>query len=734
MAKFRGTKNAFGAPGVDPRWSPAAKQGVGTASSLESRIWFTLWSGILTEIYYPNVDQPQVRDVEFLFTAEDDLFLEEKCDLEHDVERIEPSQGYRVTSRDRAGRFTCTKEIIADPRRASILMRTELQGDDSFLEKLRVYLLCNPHLEVGGEANNASVIEVSGRELLVAEKKGRWIVVGASCPFITLSCGYVGQSDGYTDLKANHKMTFEFDEAKNGNVALIGELGLMGSRSFTVAISFGETLASATSAFLQSLGRDFSTQRRTFVELWRDAVKDRLPLEKASCDEGRLYRSSYNILLSHEDKIYQGAFVASLTIPWGEVRDDKEGKGGYHLVWTRDMVQTAMGLLAAGNREAPVRVLIYLAARQEEDGGFTQNFQVDGKPFRKGNQLDEVAFPVMLAWRLKREGLLGNFDAETMVRRAVNFLLLNGPVTGEERWEEGSGYSPSTLASLIAAFICAAAWEKDTALDDTAAFLESYADFLAAHLEEWTVVSDGYFVRLNPAKQGEVASPGDVDNAILTLTSQPPGESGSFPAAEIVDGGFLQLVRYGILAPDNPVVLKTLKKTDAKLKTVTPFGPCWRRYNHDGYGQRPNGAAYQKWGKGRSWPLLTGERGHYELAAGNDSSQLVQAMEGFGGSTHLLPEQIWDEADLPEANMHSGGPTGSAVPLCWAHSEYLRLLRSRSDGKVFDLIPEVAERYGKKTPESQIEFWLLQHPISLARKKCALRICGRGILSALDRR
>ncbi len=723
MPKFRGTRSAFGAPGADPRWSPAAKQGIGTSSALESRVWFTLWNGTLTEIYYPNVDQPQVRDVEFLFVTGDDL-LEEKRDLEHEVERIGPSQGYRITSSDPAGRFTCAKEIIADPRNASILMRTEVQGDDSLLKDLRLYLLCAPHLEVGGEANNAFVIEVSGRQLLAAQKKDRWMVVGASCPFKTLSCGYVGKSDGYTDLKANHKMTFDFDEAKNGNVALIGELDLTVSRTFTVSISFGETMASATSTFLQSLGRDFLTQRRLFVELWRDLVQNRRPLETASCDGGRLYRSSYNVLLTHEDKIYQGAFVASLTIPWGEVRNDEEGKGGYHLVWTRDMVQTAMGLLAAGNTDAPVRVLIYLAARQQEDGGFTQNFQVDGKSFRHGAQLDEIAFPVILAGRLRREGLLANFDAGTMVRRAINCLLLSGPVTGEERWEEAGGYSPSTLAAIIAACVCAAAFEGEQGQSNTAAFLESYADFLAAHLKEWTVTSKGYFARLNPARPGEVASPGAVDRASITLTSQPPGHSGVFRAAEIVDAGFLQLVRYGILAPDDPLILRSLREVDEKLRMTTPAGPCWRRYNHDGYGQRPDGGAYDKWGKGRSWPLLAGERAHYELAAGKDCEALVQAMEAFSGPTHLLPEQIWDEADLPQAGMRCGGPTGSAAPLCWAHSEYLRLLRSRDDGKVFDLIPEVARRYGKKPLESRIEFWLSQHPLSEVKPDCVVRICA----------
>jgi glucoamylase len=388
------------------------------------------------------------------------------------------------------------------------------------------------------------------------------------------------------------------------------------------------------------------------------------------------------------------------------------------------MVQSAMGLLAAGDADAPARVLVYLAARQEEDGSFPQNFWVNGNAFWKGEQLDEVAFPVLLAWRLHRDKSLARFDARTLVRRAVNFLLINGPVTGEERWEEASGYSPSTLAVIVSAFICAAAFEDEDGKSDIAAFLESYADFVMAHIEEWTVCSRGYFVRLNPAKPGEVAEPGDVDKANLTLTSQPPGSPDSFPASEIVDAGFLQLVRYGVLAADDPIVLKSVDAVDEKLRIELPGGLSWRRYNHDGYGQRPDGGPYRKWGRGRCWPLLTGERAHYELAAGGDYQSLVHAMETFGAANGLLPEQLWDADDLPEANMYRGRASGSASPLVWAHSEYLCLLRSSQDKAVFDLIPEVERRYLKEKPKSKFEFWMPKHPIRFARKNCILRVCA----------
>ena len=732
MAHFRGSKSAFGAPGSEASWTHSDKEGIGTAYSKGSRIWFTIWHGILTEVYYPTVDRPQLRDLQFLFSDSNGLFLDEKKDLDYQIERLSPSQGYKITAHHREGCFSYTKEIIAEPVRPCVLLHTQLEGDQAYLKSLQMYLLLNPHLGVGGEDNNAFVVEVSGRELLVAEKQNRWLVVGASCGFSKLSCGYVGQSDGYTDLARNGKMSFEFDEAKNGNVALMGQLNLGKTLDFTIGVSLGESLSSAVSCLFQSLGLTYEEQRKVFLQQWTQASQGRHSLEKTSGDKGRLFESSYNLLLTHEDKSYEGAFVASLTIPWGEARNDEQGKGGYHLVWTRDMVESAMGLLAAGNNEAPFRALVYLAARQEEAGSFPQNFWVDGEAFWTGMQLDEVAFPILLAWRLHQQRLLHNFDPGTMVNRAANFLLHSGPVTGEERWEEASGYSPSTLAAIIAAFVCAACFARTRHDERKAAFLESYADYLRAHLEEWTVTTEGsllpgsprYFVRLNPAKPGQVASPESVNSAELKLTSRAPGAPEFYPARNVVDGGFLQLVRYGILSADDPSIVDTLPVIDAIIKVETPLGPCWHRYNHDGYGQKPDGGPYQKWGQGRPWPLLTGERGHYELAAGKDAGLLLQTMEHFSGSMNLLPEQIWDAPDLPGTSLRCGGPSGSANPLLWAHSEYIRLLRSCEDGKVFDQIPEVASRYGKAKPHSQFEFWLPNHPIPQARKGHTLRICA----------
>src|SRR5262249_45082463 len=147
-------------------------------------------------------------------------------------------------------------------------------------------------LEGGGWGNNAFVIEVSGRELLVAEKKNRWLALGASCGFARLSCGYVGTSDGYTDLAQHFRMSFEFDEARNGNVALTGELSHC-EGEFTVALALGESLPNVVSALFQSLGIPYKESRQVFINQWQAATNGRRPLEKVSGDKGHLFDASY---------------------------------------------------------------------------------------------------------------------------------------------------------------------------------------------------------------------------------------------------------------------------------------------------------------------------------------------------------------------------------------------------------------------------------------------------------
>ncbi|MBD2609797.1 MAG: glycoside hydrolase family 15 protein [Nostoc sp. ZfuVER08] len=722
---------AFGSPGIDPRWTHANKDGVGTAYSTSSRVWFTIWNGIITEIYHPTVDKPQIRDLQYLISDGKSFFHEEKRHLESKVERMwNDGLGYRITNCDRQGRYTIIKEAIADPHLSCILQHTKITGDPEFISQLQLYALCAPHLHVRGTGNNGYAIEVAGYRILTAEKQGRWIALAATVPFTRLSCGYVGQSDGWTDLADNFRMDWEFGCALDGNLALTGQLNLDDSHEFTLGLAFGTNLHNAVSTLFQSLNIPFEQQKQNYIEQWKRSRQDIKALEKISYDDGKLYHNSISLLLAHEDKTYPGALIASITIPWGETKNDQD-QGGYHLVWTRDLVSSVAGLVAAGEKDTAVRSLIYLATSQQEDGGFAQNFWVDGKPYWQGIQLDEVAFPILLARLLYRENVSLNFNIYPMILRAAGYLIRQGPVTQQERWEENSGYSPSTLASNIAALICAAEFVRENGDIATAKFIEEYADFLECHIEDWTVTTEGtlvagikqHYIRITPSVINNSQLNENPNQGNILIKNHPPGESAEFPAKEIVDGGFLQLVRYGIRKPDDPIIVNSVKVIDAILKVDTPVGPCWHRYNYDGYGQRKNGEPFIGWGKGRAWPLLTGERGHYELAVGGDVKTYIKAMEGFASDTCLLPEQIWDETDKPDAYMYLGKPTGSAMPLMWPHAEYIKLLRSTDDGRVFDFIPEVANRYlGKRNQCKSLEIWKFNRQINKVKRDYTLRI------------
>ena len=300
-----------------------------------------------------------------------------------------------------------------------------------------------------------------------------------------------------------------------------------------------------------------------------------------------------------------------------------------------------------------------------------------------------------------------------MVSSAAAYLVRHGPATQQERWEEDSGYSPSTLAVSIAALVCAADFAGAKGRQDDARFLLEYADFLESHVENWTVTTEGslvpgikrHYIRIHPAGIGDASPDEDPNHGVLTIHNRPPGQPSQFPAKDIMDGGFLELVRYGVRKPGDPLVEDSLRVVDAVLKVDTPFGPCWRRYNHDGYGSHPDGGPFTGSGQGRAWPLLTGERAHYEFAAGRDVRKLIRTMEQFAFAGRMLPEQVWDNPDVKSAGLYLGKPAGSAMPLMWAHAEYVKLLRSVLDGHVFDLIPVVAERYLKKRGRKNLEVW-----------------------------
>jgi glucoamylase len=708
--------HAPGWPGIAPRWTSSAKSGVGTAIGSSGRVWFTISHGILNEIYYPRVDQACTRDMGLLVTGPDGLFAEEKRHTHQQVSTIaEGVPAFRLTNTCTAGRYRIVKEIVADPHREVILQRvrfTALQGARS---DYHLYAILAPHLGNAGNGNTAWLGDYKGAPMLFAERDGTALTLACSRGWLARSVGFVGASDGWQQLHDHGELRERYDRAENGNVAITGEIALEGpGDTFTIAIGFGRTAAAAGHRAAASLRDGFDRAAADYRHGW-EAWQRTLTRPPTVPAHGRdLFRVSASVLRIHESARFPGGIIASLSIPWGFSKGDGD-LGGYHLVWPRDLVESAGGLLAAGAHHDVRRVLRYLAVTQEADGHWPQNMWLDGEPYWRGIQMDETGFPILLVDLARRWGALDPTQRATfwpMVRRAAGFLVANGPVTDQDRWEEDPGYSPFTLAVEIAALLVAAEL-ADTHEPAIAPYLREAADAWNAMIEPWTWVTDtelsrrleipGYYVRIAPPEEADGPSPA---GGFVPIKNRPPNER-SQRASPIISPDALALVRFGLRAAADPRIVSTVTAIDALLRVELPQGPAWYRYNGDGYGEHADGRSFDGTGTGRPWPLLTGERAHYELAAGRPevAASLMATFAAFANDGGLLPEQAWDADDIPERELFRGRPAGSAMPLVWAHAEYVKLLRSLADGKTSDTPPQPVQRYQVEHQGSPHHIW-----------------------------
>ncbi len=723
-------KHAYapGWPGIPPTWTSSAKDGVGTSLNPASPVWFTLSHGIVNEVYYPRVDQACTRDMGMLVTDGADYFSDEKRSGRHSIVQLVPGvPAYHIDNRSGDGRYRIEKQVLTDPWREVLLQRTKFVPLEGPSEGYHLYVLLAPHIANAGWGNNGWVGEYKGTPMLFAERQGITLALACSTGWTGRSVGFVGTSDGWQDLAQHKRMTWQYDRAENGNIALLGEIDLRQGTEFVLALGFGKNAAEAGNRALASLSDGFERAQKDYVAEWQAWQEKLLPLGER--ERGRdLYRSSTAVMRTHEAKNFPGGLIASLSVPWGFAKSDDD-LGGYHLAWPRDLVETASGLLAAGAHESARRVLHYLQSTQEPDGHWPQNMWLDGTPYWTGIQMDETALPIMLvdlAWReraLDQEELLRLWP---MVKRAASFLVRNGPVTQQDRWEEDPGYSPFTLAAEIAALLCAADLAELGPEPGLAAYLRETADFWNSSIEQWIYVKatdlakkagvDGYYVRIAPPEVSDASSPA---GGFVTIKNRPPGES-SLPSSEIVSPDALALVRFGLRTADDPRIVSTVRVIDTLLRVDMPYGPLWRRYNDDGYGEHADGAAFDGTGTGRAWPLIAGERAHYELAAGRrgEAEKLLKALEGAANSGGLIPEQIWDAADIPERELFFGRPAGSAMPLVWAHAEQVKLRRSLRDGRVFDTPPQTVRRY-------QVDKTGSPHAVWRFNQKCRTILEGR---------
>jgi glucoamylase len=709
---------APGWPGIPARWTTGAKSGVGTSCNTASAVWFTLSHGVVNEVYYPRVDHACTRDMEFIVTDGKDFFSEEQKHTHQHIELLADGvPAYRLINTCKYGNYRIEKEIITDPFRSSLIQHVRFTSLRKDSRRHNLYVLLAPHIGNYGAGNNAWLGEYKGVPMLFAEREGTVLALACSIPWKKMSVGFVGSSDGFQDISRHKKMTWLHDRAENGNVALTAEIDLSHAEpeGFTLVVGFGRNHTAAAQVARASIIDGYENAKDSYIKEWKgwqNTLVSYEPLNKMPHD---LYRISTFVLRAHAAKRLPGGMIASLSIPWGFSKGDDD-IGGYHLVWPRDLGETGGGLLASKAWDDARKVLNYLMTTQEPDGRWPQNMWLDGTCYWPGVQMDETAFPILLVDLARRKGFLEEVDLKhfwPMVFKAAGHIVCNGPVSQQDRWEENEGYTPFTIACEIAALLAAADIAELNERPEVATFLRETADAWNDNIEKWLYVRntpiaeragvDGYYVRIMPPEAAE----SDFNYPGTVAIKNTPKEESVKRAEEVVSPDALALVRFGLRAADDPRILNTVRVIDEMLKVDTPYGPCWYRYNYDGYGEHADGSPYNGIGIGRPWPLLTGERAHYEIAAGNfeGARKLMAAMEAFANEGGMLPEQIWDGNDVPERDLYFGRASGSAMPLVWAHAEYIKLCRSLKEKKVFDMPPQTYQRYVVEKVSSYYAIW-----------------------------
>ncbi|MGH3382603.1 MAG: glycoside hydrolase family 15 protein [Actinoallomurus sp.] len=703
--------DAPGAPGGGSSWTTGDKTAVGTATAAASKVWFTVAKGVTSEVFYPRTDVPDVQDLQYVVTDGSTF-----ADLERDATTHttsmpdEKSPEYTVTNTATSGRYRLTETYVTDPARSTLLVRTRFQSLDGGAYQL--YALFNPSL-AGSGGNDTGAWDASAGSLVASDGApvfGSTVAsaLTSSAAFTTHSSGYSGTaSDGLSDLRANKHLTGQYDTASGaGNIVQTGQVPVGTDTTFTLALGFGADRASAASAASASLSAGFGAAESSYGSGWHGYLSGKTVPASVSGDTLRRRTYLVGLMTLHglEDKTFPGANVASLATPWGDYVDGGALNDGYHRVWSRDLYQQGTALLAAGDAAQATRMAQWLWDRQQitawtpgdgvtyGPGSFPRYSPVGGvggaTPQQLGccEQLDEDAFPIVLAWRT------GLNDAATWnkIKLTADHIVAFGPATPGERWEEQSGLSPSTVAAEIAGLICAGDIARHNGDTASAATYENTADSWRNALEAQTFTTTGSFGDHSYYERIEHdTNPNDTFARTFS--------DGTWWERDIVDGGFLELVRLGVRPASYANITGSLPELDAVDSVTAPNGDVyWHRYDHDSYGESqddgtgwPAGHGHQT---GRAWPLLSGERGEYELAAGRSAASHLTALADGGNAGYLIPEQVWDRAD--QYGFAFGEATGSASPLAWAEAVYVRLAQSIDAGRPVDRPSVVAARYG----------------------------------------
>lgn len=677
-------QDPFGSPGLTPSWSSAKKVHLGTSYEVGtslSPVWFTAAEGILTEVYYPRIDRAQMRDSQILITDGDTFFAEEKTDLEHQVQWHSP-QLVTLKNLDPKGRFSLSHTFFTSTQAPVLIDEIEIEAN---VPSLKFYLLVNPALNNSGLKDHGSFAQ----NQFIFSQTGVQLRVSSTCALKKGSIGFEGFSDGFQDLQRDLSMDYHYPKAGPGNIAAMAQLDL----------------PAAPGKYLCHVFYDFSAhkkgnwavqaEKKQYLEAWQNYFDSLIIPQGISDDFKNLYLRSFFVLKSFEDKSHPGAFVASLSIPWGEeVRVQDSFTGGYHLVWPRDLYNIALGFFLGGDRASALRALEFLKKIQYRKGewnydqrlipklgAFPQNVWVDGKDYWSGFQVDQVGYGVLLFAHLyesasSKEKIALLKDYELFLTASLDFIKYQGPWTAQERWEENFGISPSSFSIVTAALLYG---DKLFPRKQYAKIAQGWLTKEDDNIHTWTFTRNGhyddgnYFVRISGCANFMAPwNPNDGSKCHVANTQTSTRDVLRVEQTRLLDQGFLLLSLLGLVPADHSNILTSWDKVNDHLKIQTPKGPAWHRYTLDAYGENQ---------QGQLWPIFGGEQGRYywelyhagrvtEDEAQEKSDELLQAFFNFSNQGLMIPEQIFEK---------SGLGTGSATPLAWSHAEYIKLLWSSAE-------------------------------------------------------
>jgi glucoamylase len=681
-------------PGSLSHFDLARKDCVGTAANRSSKVWFTVAGGMLSDVYSPTVDNTNVETLQYEVTDGSTFTDLQSRDMTYSVRSLDPSgMACEVTAKAKSGRYTIVTRYATDPVRDAVVMSVRFTGDRGLSLGVRLDPTVNGNggggaRNGGGDdaaASTAALTAIDTNTVTNAVNRDYAVptalALRADRPFTRASAGFAGS--------ASDSLSSPYDAATDGNVVVHGGL---------------DTNPGPVTHARAAVHRDFNATYQAYTRGWRQYDAG---LRSPAVATGP-YRLSVNVVKASEDKTFPGAIAASLASPWGQAvsaGDTPDGKpvyfGSYREIFARDLYEADTALLAAGDVGTVRDSVRFLFDRQQlADGRMPRNSLLNGEaaPDTGGDQLDESSYPILLAWQ---SGLARDNALWPKIRAAADFVVAHGPSFGSERWEEQGGYSPSTIAAEIAGLVAAARIADIHGDDQAARVYRSTADHFQRSIKGWAVTTTGpygsgrYFLRLSKTGDPNAAISYNLGNGSITVDQR-----------SVVDAGFLELVRLGILPPDDADVTRSLSVVDDVISRMTPSGQGFYRYgtdlagSEDGYGDcfvadptncAPDGRPWPTGnaGSGHLWPVLSGERAEYALQAGDAGEAVARlhAMDAFASGIGLVPEQDWENPPLapspfgtaPETasiGFEPGKAAGSASPLTWAQAQEARLALS----------------------------------------------------------